>query len=121
MSQSWVNGRTALMAPKPQISALIKPESQINEEAFILSVCAINNYPALKSANKEAEDIVLRLQAHFRDVYFKRDFFLKGCITSHTEELHKAVNNTVSSGKLSCTLQTAKVFKQRSLAEHMFF
>lgn len=59
MSQSWVNGGTALMVPKPQISAVIKPEIQINEETFILSVCAINNYTALNSANKEAEDVDL--------------------------------------------------------------
>lgn len=59
MSQSWVSGRTALMVPRPQISALIKSESQTNEEAFILSVCAINNYTSLKSANKKSEDVAL--------------------------------------------------------------
>lgn len=47
------------MVPRPQISALIKSESQTNEEAFILSMCAINNYTSLKSANKESEDVAL--------------------------------------------------------------
>lgn len=68
MSQTWVNGRTALMVPRPQISALIKPESQTNEEAFILSVCAINNYTSLKPANKESEDVASPVQTHFRDI-----------------------------------------------------
>lgn len=67
MSQSWVNGRAVLMVPRPQISALIKPETQTPEEAFILSVCAINNYTSLKSAN-ESEDVALPVQAHFRDI-----------------------------------------------------
>lgn len=47
------------MVPRPQISALIKSESQTNEEAFILSMYAINNYTSLKSANKESEDVAL--------------------------------------------------------------
>lgn len=55
------------------------------------------------------------------EMFISKEMFFSKYALQVTKRNYTKLSTRVSSGKLSCMLQTTKVFKHRSLAERLFF